>query len=79
MKLPATLVFDYPTPTALAGYLVQRAVGDAPARVVVAARPGIDEPIAIVGMSCRYPGGVSSPQGLWDLVVRGGDGITPFP
>ncbi|GAB3874967.1 type I polyketide synthase [Dactylosporangium cerinum] len=37
------------------------------------------EPIAIVGMSCRYPGAVASPDDLWQLVARGGDGIGHFP
>ncbi|MDQ0932808.1 SDR family NAD(P)-dependent oxidoreductase [Streptomyces turgidiscabies] len=38
-----------------------------------------DEPIAVVGMACRYPGGVSSPADLWKLVVNEVDGITPWP
>ncbi|MFI5838069.1 type I polyketide synthase, partial [Micromonospora sp. NPDC051300] len=37
------------------------------------------EPIAVIGMSCHYPGGVRSPEQLWELVATGGDGVTGFP
>ncbi|GLY47193.1 type I polyketide synthase [Lentzea sp. NBRC 102530] len=81
MRLPATLVFDYPNAAVLADHLVAEMFGadDTPAVEVRAAKVVDDEPIAIVAMSCRYPGGVRTPEQLWDLVVAGRDGISPFP
>ncbi|MEU1013659.1 type I polyketide synthase, partial [Streptomyces sp. NPDC005890] len=80
VKLPATLIFDYPTPVALARHLREElgeSAAGAIAPTVVTTDP--DEPIAIVGMACRLPGGVTDPAGLWRLVTERRDGITEFP
>jgi acyl transferase domain-containing protein/acyl carrier protein len=79
LRLPVTAVFDHPTPLALAGHLLGRLAG-AHRVAAVAPSPNVaDEPIAIVGMSCRYPGGVRSPEQLWELLAAGGDAISAFP
>ncbi|MEV4921149.1 type I polyketide synthase, partial [Streptomyces tirandamycinicus] len=80
-RLPATLLFDHPTAAAVAGHLRTRVLGtdrpaDATATLTATAH---DEPVAIVGMACRLPGGVRSPEGFWRLLAEGGDGIGAFP
>jgi acyl transferase domain-containing protein len=81
LRLPATMVFDYPTPAAIAHRIVGEFAEVAePAKTTSRSRRKVvDEPLAIVGMSCRYPGGVDSPEKLWEFVAAGGDGIVEFP
>ena len=80
LALSPTLIFDYPTPSRLASYFRTELAG-VPQEVknVPAVRITGDEQIAIVGMSCRYPGGVDSPEDLWDMVIQGRDVISEFP
>ncbi|WP_443732074.1 SDR family NAD(P)-dependent oxidoreductase [Streptantibioticus ferralitis] len=81
LRLPATLVFDYPTPTALAAYLRDELLGSEAAAAVIqhAATAVDDDPIAIVAMSCRFPGDVRTPEDLWELLAEGRDGIAHLP
>ncbi|MEU4345304.1 SDR family NAD(P)-dependent oxidoreductase [Nocardia sp. NPDC023852] len=82
VPIEASVVFEYPTPRALAEYL--RSVLTAatrPTRPTAAApdRVTSDEPLAIVGMSCRLPGGVASADDLWRLVAEERSALSPFP
>ncbi|WP_256451405.1 type I polyketide synthase [Amycolatopsis sp. CA-230715] len=85
LSLAATSLFDHPTPRMLAAHLRGVLSSRAPASGETAGGPvaarvvAEDDPIAIVGMSCRYPGGVSSPEDLWRLVRDGVDAISEAP
>ncbi|MFJ2782103.1 type I polyketide synthase [Kitasatospora sp. NPDC087315] len=84
LRLPTSLLFDYPTPETLAAHIRTAALGEpdtaAPAPATAgAAAASDDDPIAVVAMSCRFPGGVRSPEDLWRLVADGGDVISTFP
>ncbi len=74
LKLPTTLLFDFPTPAHLITHLRQPG-----ATVVAEAAPQQGDPIAIVAMGCRFPGGITSPAELWDLVSAGGEAVTELP
>ncbi|MGW6218175.1 type I polyketide synthase, partial [Streptomyces sp. NPDC055109] len=82
LKLPVTVVFTHPTPTALTTHLtelLERRVPAGPGRTVALRVAGDNDPVVVVGMGCRYPGGVVDANGLWNLVADEGDAIGKFP
>ena len=78
LALPSGLLFNHPTPDGLVRHLSAQLSDAAPDERVVAAAAH-DEPIAVVSMACRYPGGTDSPEALWRLVAEGRDAVSGFP
>ncbi|OKA03231.1 type I polyketide synthase [Amycolatopsis regifaucium] len=83
LDLPTTVAFDLPTPRRLAECLISLVAAGRPGpdRVIAprSARPSDEDPIVVVGMGCRLPGGITSPAGLWDLLTTGGDAVGDLP
>ncbi|MFC4147314.1 type I polyketide synthase [Micromonospora mangrovi] len=82
LRLPVTVVFDHATANRLARHLAGELFGVA-AEVPVDPRPARaahdDDPVVIVAMSCRLPGGISTPEQYWELLATGGDAVSGFP
>ncbi|MFD7432941.1 beta-ketoacyl synthase N-terminal-like domain-containing protein, partial [Streptomyces sp. NPDC059818] len=85
LRIPATAVFDYPTPAALAEFVLGELLGEtdavsaSPALPIAHGVPFDDDRLVIVGMGCRFPGGVSSAGEFWELLEAGGDAVGMFP
>ncbi|MEU7146378.1 type I polyketide synthase [Nocardia sp. NPDC046473] len=81
LRLPATLVFDYPTRDALVGFLDSELTGATTSTPAIAASSTAShaDPIVIVSASCRYPGGIANPSDLWRAVLSETDAISDFP
>ncbi|MDX5570373.1 SDR family NAD(P)-dependent oxidoreductase, partial [Streptomyces sp. ID05-04B] len=82
LRLAPTVIFDHPTPQALAAHLAESRDGATATAAVPALRASSStdtDPVAIVAMGCRLPGGVEGPEDLWELLRSGTDAIGDFP
>ncbi|MHB9858119.1 type I polyketide synthase [Streptomyces sp. YIM S03343] len=77
-SLPATLAWEYPTVEALAAFLADGAEAVAPLPTPAAGGDGT-EPVAVIGIGCRLPGGADGPDGFWQLLGEGRDAVTEVP
>ena len=75
--VPATLLWEHPTLNELVRHLDE----DAPERTppVAAAPPDVGDPVAVVGIGCRLPGGVRGPDAFWDFLLAEGDAVGQVP
>ncbi|MGY1434190.1 type I polyketide synthase [Streptomyces reniochalinae] len=80
-RVPTTVIFDHPNVKAVTALLAGQLLGERETAGDTGPEttPAATDPIVIVGMSCRTPGGVRTPDDLWRLVADGTDAISPLP
>jgi acyl transferase domain-containing protein len=78
LELPLTLAFNFPTPASVAEHLRVQLAGDRDAPAI-GGESALDDPIALVGVGCRFPGGATGAEGLWGLVDGAVDVVSGFP
>ncbi|MBA0054242.1 type I polyketide synthase, partial [Streptomyces sp. AJS327] len=79
LPLPASVLFEHPTPARLARHLRRELLAESQELAVVPTVATEDDPIVIVGAGCRFPGDVRSPDDLWRLLADGADAVSGFP
>jgi len=82
VEISPTIALDYPTVRQLAGYIHQQLTGKGQEKdqeIIVNTIPQLNEPIAIVGMACRFPGGANTPEDFWQLLQQGKEAIDLIP
>ncbi|MFD8165393.1 beta-ketoacyl synthase N-terminal-like domain-containing protein [Streptomyces cellulosae] len=82
-QLPATLLWETPTPAALVAALTAQEdrppAGVPSARAATTSSPAAGAPVAVVGVGCRFPGGADSPAAYWRLLTDGRDAVGTVP
>ncbi|MFI4954386.1 MAG: SDR family NAD(P)-dependent oxidoreductase, partial [Gammaproteobacteria bacterium] len=78
IKFDSTVAFDYPSIAKVSEYIKAQALGEKPTAPIQWI-PGHDEPIAVIGMSCRFPGGANSTEEFWQLLEQGFDAGCEIP
>ncbi|HEY3896256.1 MAG TPA: SDR family NAD(P)-dependent oxidoreductase, partial [Pseudonocardiaceae bacterium] len=87
IRLPTTVVFNYPTPRVLGTFLRTELLGESAQTPAANGDSAVadevvrvgDDPVVVVGMGCRLPGGVGCPEDLWGVVSGGVDAVSGFP
>ncbi|WUB43691.1 type I polyketide synthase [Streptomyces griseorubiginosus] len=79
LRVSPTLIFDHPTGDAVAAHLRSQVLGETATATTAVTGRDDDDPVVVVGMGSRLPGGLDSPEELWELVASGGEAISDFP
>ncbi|MFT4042006.1 MAG: acyltransferase domain-containing protein [Gordonia sp. (in: high G+C Gram-positive bacteria)] len=72
-------LWEHPTVSTLTSFLVDADAPPSPSDAEVSVERAHDDAIAVIGLGCRFPGGVHGPDEYWDFLLRSGSGVSQVP